>query len=62
MQNDLLNYPVKALRNLLILESKKFIWALELGAAVSDLEDIRNKMRLITDLIHLKENGEHVSI
>ena len=59
MQNELLNLSVKALLNMLILESKKFIWALELGAAVSDLEDIRERMRSITDMIHKKENLGH---
>ncbi len=55
---DLLHHSIKALRTLLILESKKFIWALELGATVSDLENIRDRMRQITDLIHMRETVE----
>lgn len=60
MNTELQQLTIKSLRNLLILESKKFVWALELGATVSDLEEIRDRMRQITDLIYMKERGNKI--
>lgn len=57
MNKELLTLSQQTLRNRLIMESKKFIWALELGASVNDLEDIRQAIRDITDALNLKESG-----
>lgn len=57
MNTELQKLPPPALRNRLIMESKKFIWALDLGATVHDLEEIRQAIRDITEILKLKESG-----
>ena len=44
------------LRSIVIQEMRKFAWALELGSSVSDLEEIRNHIRLL--VLSIKEKEE----
>jgi hypothetical protein len=46
------------LRAIVIKEMRKFSWALELGTTVSDLEEIRNHIRLLVDMLSIKEKEE----
>jgi len=46
------------LRAIVIQEMRKFSWALELGTTVSDLEEIRNHIRLLVDMLSIKEKEE----
>jgi hypothetical protein len=46
------------LRAIVIHEMRKFSWALELGTTVSDLEEIRNHIRLLVDMLSIKEKEE----
>ncbi|MBO9204941.1 MULTISPECIES: hypothetical protein [Niastella] len=46
------------LRAIVIQEMRKFTWALELGSTVSDLEEIRNHIRSLVDMLSVKENRE----
>lgn len=44
------------LRKLLLHESKKFVFALELGCSIAELEGIRTRIRALADLLAAKEN------
>jgi hypothetical protein len=46
------------LRLLLLHESKKFVFALELGSPVLDLETIRNRIRHATELLENREKAQ----
>ena len=48
----------KTLNELFLIETKKFILALEYGSSASDLEEMREHIREIEDLIIRKENEE----
>jgi len=46
------------LRTIIIHEMRKFALALEYGSTVSDLQEIREQIRLLTDALAVKEKEE----
>jgi hypothetical protein len=46
------------LRTIIIQEMRKFTRALELGATLSDLEEIRTYIRTLVDVLSIKEKEE----
>jgi len=61
MPQELSSLTVEGLQTAYIDESQKFVIALKQGASSTQLADIRNKMKLIMELIDKRErekNGE----
>jgi hypothetical protein len=50
------------LRTIIIYEMRKFALALEYGATVSDLQEIKDQIRELTDLLSVKEQEETYGI
>ena len=46
------------LRAIVIQEMRKFTWALEMGSTISDLEEIRNHIRSLVDMLSIKEKED----
>ena len=46
------------LRAIVIREMRKFTWALELGSTINNLEEIRNHIRSLGDMLIIKEKEE----
>lgn len=46
------------LRTIIIHEMRKFALALEYGSTISDLQEIREQIRLLADTLAVKEQGE----
>ncbi len=51
----------QTLRALMLSEAKKFVQALEGGASIRELEDIRASMKEIGDVLSMKEQEESKS-
>jgi len=60
MNSRLQNLSAAQLRTIIIHEMRKFALALEYGATLSDLEEIREYIKGLTDLLALKEKEEAV--
>ena len=58
MDSPLRNLSASALRDLVIHEMRKFTFALQLGATLSDLEEIRERIKELTDALSIKEQEE----
>lgn len=52
---DLESLSSAELRALLVHESKKFVFALEIGSQIVDLEEIQKTIRRASDLLRVKE-------
>lgn len=50
------------LRTIIIHEMRKFAMALEFGSTVSDLQEIREQIRLLTDALSIKEKEERIIV
>jgi hypothetical protein len=61
MFSELERLSIPELRNLLLHESKKFVFALELGSTVSELETIRSRIRYAADLLAAREKSELIT-
>ncbi|AEV98203.1 hypothetical protein A4D02_35240 [Niastella koreensis] len=46
------------LRNLVLDETRKFILSLQFGSGLSDLEEIREKIKVLSDVLAVKEKDE----
>ena len=56
--NSLLRLSASELRTLLILKIRNFTNALEDGASIISLENMREEMRAITEVLKTKELGD----
>jgi hypothetical protein len=54
---NLWDLPPQELRTLLSQETRKFLWVLDFGGALEDLEAIRTRLRAIADVLRQKESG-----
>jgi hypothetical protein len=50
------------LRPIIILEMRKFTWALELGSTLSDLKEIREHIKELVDILTIKEKEENLNV
>lgn len=57
---DLESLSSAELRALLLHESKKFVFALEIGSQIADLEEIQKTIRRASDLLREKESQDVV--
>ena len=62
MNQRVQNLSAAQLRTIIIYEMRKFALALEYGATVSDLQEIREQIKELTDLLSLKEQEENYGI
>jgi len=62
MNQRVKNLSAAQLRTIVIYEMRKFALALEYGATVSDLQEIREQIRELTDLLTSKEQTETYGI
>jgi len=60
MNFRLQNYTAAQLRTMIIYEMRKFALALEYGSTLSDLQEIKDQIKELTDLLSAKEKGEQV--
>lgn len=51
-----------ALRTIVIHEMRKFALALEYGSTLSDLEEIRDQINVMTEALKVKEQEEEIII
>lgn len=58
MNNRLQNLTTAQLRTIMIHDMRKFALALEYGSTISDLEEIREHIKLLADLLAAKEKEE----
>jgi hypothetical protein len=58
MHSTLKNLSAAQLRTIFINEMKKFALALEYGSTVSDLQEIREQIKEMSDLLFMKEKEE----
>ena len=58
MDSRLQHFTAAQLRTIIIHEMRKFALALEYGATISDLQEIREHIRLLGDTLALKEKDE----
>jgi hypothetical protein len=58
MNNRLQNLTTAQLRTIIIHEMRKFALALEYGSTISDLQEIREHIKLLGDLLSAKEKEE----
>jgi len=56
--NSLLHLSTSELRTLLILKIRNFTNALEDGVSIISLENMREEMRAITEVLKIKELGD----
>lgn len=60
MESRFQHLSAAQLRAIIIHEMRKFAFALELGSTVSDLEEIREHIKLLTDTLSIKEKEESI--
>jgi hypothetical protein len=58
MESRLQNLTAAQLRTIVIHEMRKFALALEYGSTISDLQEIREQIKLLTDILATKERGD----
>lgn len=58
METRLQQFAAAQLRTIVIHEMRKFALALEYGSTISDLQEIREHIRLLEDLLADKEKEE----
>jgi hypothetical protein len=58
MNNRLQNLATAQLRTIIIHEMRKFALALEYGSTISDLQEIREHIKLLGDILTAKEKEE----
>jgi len=58
MNNRLQNLTTAQLRTIIIHEMRKFALALEYGSTISDLQEIREHIKLLGDILSAKEKEE----
>lgn len=58
MDHSLDKLPAPALRTIIINETRKFILALEYGSTLSDLQEIKEYIIRLEDLLAVKEKEE----
>jgi hypothetical protein len=57
MQIELWDLNPTELRNLISQETRKFLWVLDFGGKIEDLEAIRKRLRSMADILRQKESG-----
>jgi ABC-type hemin transport system substrate-binding protein len=58
MNNRLQNLATAQLRTIIIHEMRKFALALEYGSTISDLQEIRDHIKMLADILTVKEREE----
>ncbi|WP_207515376.1 hypothetical protein [Longitalea luteola] len=58
METRLQQFTAAQLRTIVIHEMRKFALALEYGSTISDLQEIREQVRLLADTLAAKEKEE----
>ena len=58
MEARIQNLSAAQLRTIIIHEMRKFALALEYGSTISDLQEIREHIRSLTDALYFKEEEE----
>jgi hypothetical protein len=58
METRLQHFAAAQLRTIVIHEMRKFALALEYGSTISDLQEIREQIRLLEDALAAKEKEE----
>lgn len=58
MDSSLDKLPASALRTIFIRETRKFVLALQYGSTLSDLQEIRDYIKTLEDLLSIKEKEE----
>jgi hypothetical protein len=58
MEARIQNLSAAQLRTIIIHEMRKFALALEYGSTISDLQEIREHIRSLTDTLYFKEEEE----
>lgn len=58
MDCSLEKLPAAAIRTIIIRETKKFVLALQYGSTLSDLQEIRDYIKTLEDLLSTKEKEE----
>lgn len=58
MDSNLEKLPASALRTIIIDETRKFILALEYGSTLSDLQEIKEFINRLEELLAIKEKEE----
>lgn len=61
METRLQQFTAAQLRTIVIHEMRKFAQALEYGSTISDLQEIREQIRLLADTLAEKEREEAAS-
>ena len=62
MNQRVKNLSAAQLRTIVISEMRKFALALEYGATVSDLQEIKDQIKELTELLTMKEQSETYGI
>jgi hypothetical protein len=58
MEPSLDKLPASVLRTIIIRETRKFALALEYGSTLSDLQEIRDYIKMLENLLSIKEKEE----
>ncbi|WP_205513881.1 hypothetical protein [Longitalea arenae] len=58
METRLQQFTAAQLRTIVIHEMRKFALALEYGSTISDLQEIRDQIKLLADTLAAKERDE----
>jgi hypothetical protein len=58
MEPSLDKLPASVLRTIIIRETRKFALALEYGSTLSDLQEIREYIKMLENLLSIKEKEE----
>jgi hypothetical protein len=58
MDSSLEKLPASALRTIIIRETRKFVLALQYGSTLSDLQEIRDHIKKLEELLSAKEKEE----
>lgn len=58
MNTHLQNYSAAQLRTMIIHEMRKFALALEYGSTLSDLQEIKDQIKELTDQLSVREKEE----
>ena len=62
MNQRVKNLSAAQLRTIIIYEMRKFVLALEYGSTISDLQEIKDQIRELTELLTEKEQSENYGI
>lgn len=62
MDSRYAGWSAVTLRNKIVDETQKFILSLQFSAPLSDLEEIREKIRLLTEALTIKEKQEQGTV